>query len=72
MDNIVKPTTEHIQRARNGIMIQYNAMFDTDTRVKMAELGIDKFIDYAADRIANEEACTMFYSSFLHPRQIVR
>jgi hypothetical protein len=64
----VKPNQEHIQQTRNGVLIQYEAMFDADTRAKMAELGIDKFIDYSADRIANEEAWTMFYASCLHPK----
>jgi hypothetical protein len=68
MGNTVKPTQEHIQRARNGIMIQYNAMFDAETRNKMAELGIDKFIDYQAERIAHEQAYTMFYANCLHPK----
>jgi hypothetical protein len=68
MGNGVKATQEHIQRARNGIMIQYEAMFDAETRAKMAELGIDKFIDHTASRIAHEQAYTMFYASCLHPK----
>jgi hypothetical protein len=68
MGNVVKATQEHIQRARNGIVIQYEAMFDAETRAKMAELGIDKFIDYQAERIAHEQAYVMFYASCLHPK----
>jgi hypothetical protein len=49
-------------------MIQYEAMFDAETRAKMAELGIDKFIDHTASRIAHEQAYTMFYASCLHPK----
>jgi len=49
-------------------MIQYEAMFDAETRAKMAELGIDKFIDYQANRIAHEQAYAMFYASCLHPK----
>lgn len=64
----VKVTQEHVERARNGVVIQYEAMFDAETRTKLAELGIDKFIDYAANRIANEEAWVMFYASCLHPK----
>lgn len=68
MGSQIKPTAEHIRRTRNGVMIQYEAMFDAETKAKLAQLDIYKFIDYAADRIAHEEACSMFSVSCLHPK----
>lgn len=64
----VKPTNDDLAIARSGVVMQYEAMFDANTRDKLAELGIDKFIDYTANRIAHQEAYLRFYANCLHPK----
>lgn len=64
----VKPTNDDLAIARSGVVMQYEAMFDANTRAKLAELGIDKFIDYTANRIAHQEAYLRFYANCLHPK----
>jgi hypothetical protein len=60
---------EHdIVNARMGIAIQYEGMFDADTRQKLEELGMQKFIDYAVDRVASQAAQIRHYSNCLHPK----
>lgn len=65
----ITPTQNDIDIARSGVMIQFNAMFDNDTKKQLEELGIEKFIDYAANRIAHQEAYIRYYANFLHPTE---
>ncbi len=62
----VKPTDNDIATTKSGMKIQYEAMFDQETRAKLKELGIDKFINYTANRIAHQDAYLRFYANCLH------
>jgi hypothetical protein len=61
---------EHdIANARMGITIRYEEMFDPDTRQKLEEFGIQKFIDYTINRVAAQQALIRHYSNCLHPKE---
>ena len=62
----VKPTQADHDIALGGVVMQYEAIFDHETRAKLEELGIDKFINYTANRIAHQDAYLRFYANCLH------
>jgi len=57
------------KQARDGVTIQYERMYDADTRKKLEELGVSKLLDYAVDRIASQNARIRFYANCLHPKE---
>lgn len=66
MGNSVKPTDNDIAIQKGAMRIQYEAMFDQDTRAKMDELGIAKFMDHVALVLATQDAYVRFYANCLH------
>ncbi len=64
----VKPTDTDIATTKSGIKIQYEAMFDADTRAKLEELGINRFVDHVALMLASQEAYIRFYANCLHSK----
>jgi hypothetical protein len=61
--------TEHdLVNARIGVINQYEAIFDANTRQQLEELGIQKFINYVVDGSANQQALIRFYATCLHPK----
>ena len=68
MGNQVKPTDTDIATTKSGMKIQYEAMFDADTRAKLEALGISKFMDHVAIVMSSQEAYIRFYANCLHPK----
>ena len=68
MGNSVKPTDTDITLTKSGMKIQYEAMFDADTRAQLEALGISKFMDHVALLLASQEAYIRFYANCLHPK----
>jgi predicted SnoaL-like aldol condensation-catalyzing enzyme len=68
MGNSVKPTDTDIATTKSGMKIQYEAMFDANTRAKLEALGINRFMDHVALVMASQEAYIRFYANCLHPK----
>jgi hypothetical protein len=61
-------TQAELDIARTGVLTQYECMFDADVRDQLAELGIDRFLDYVITTRASNMAQIRFYSNCLHPK----
>ncbi len=56
------------KQAHGGVTLHYELMFDAETRQKLEELGVNKLLDYAVNRIASQNARIRFYANCLHPK----
>jgi hypothetical protein len=61
-------TQADLDISRTGVLTQYECMFDADVREQLAELGIDRFLDYVITSRAKSQAQIRFYSNCLHPK----
>lgn len=67
MSEQIKPTKSDFDIAKFGLKIQYESMFDAETRVKLEELGIQKLLDHIVTYNAIGAAHLRFCYNCLHP-----
>lgn len=66
MGDKVYPNDNDKHIAKHGIMLQYETMYDEETRKKFQELGIEKFLNYTISLRASNLATIRHYSNIVH------
>lgn len=69
MSDAVKTTQADLDISRMGVMIQFESLFDQETRTQLDQLGMQKFLNYVVQQRAHSLALIRHYSNFMHPKE---